>query len=283
MSPQTEYVLIVTKAGGGEAASLGKTIADWLAERNVPSEIVQHPAPPARVDVQRFRPGCGLVVVLGGDGTYISTAGQVLDWGVPVMGINHGRVGFLAEVPRDDWEVAMEQYLSGRLDISKRVAFSYEIQRGNGIVAKGVSVNDLVISRGAVARIISFDIGWQGQWIENVRADGLIISTPTGSTAYNVSAGGPLVHPEVDAFCVTPVCPFLNGVRPMVLPVTDPLTIDISEASGDVYITEDGRVPYPLHRGYRITVQRSKRDLMLARIKGNTFFEKLRSKGFISE
>lgn len=283
MSSENKSVLIVTKAGGGEATALAETIAHWLVERNVSSVIVQHPEPPARVDVVRYRKGCDLVVVLGGDGTYISTAGQVLDWGVPVLGVNHGRVGFLAEAPREDWETAMEQYLAGQLDISRRIAFSYEIQHGNNIVAKGIAVNDLVISRGAVARIISFDVGWQGQWIRNLRADGLIVSTPNGSTAYNVSAGGPLVHPEVGVFCLTPVCPFLNGMRPMVLPVTDPLTIDISETSGDVYLTEDGRVPYPLSSGYRIIVNRSKKDLLLARIKKDTFFAKLRSKGFISE
>lgn len=283
MSLKNKYVLIVTKAGGGEAASLGQTIVQWLAKKNVRAEIVPYPEPPARVDVQRFRDGCGLVVVLGGDGTYISTAGQVLDWGVPVLGVNHGRVGFLAEAPREDWKIAMKQYLAGELQISRRVAFSYEIQHEDKLIAKGISVNDLVISRGAVARIISFDVGWQGQWIKNIRADGLIVSTPTGSTAYNVSAGGPLIHPEVEVFCLTPVCPFLNSVRPMVLPVTDPLIIEISEASGDVYMTEDGRVPYPLSKGYRVIVQRSKRDLLLARIKDNTFFEKLRSKGFISE
>ncbi len=283
MSDSHGLVLIVTKAGGGAAAELGITISSWLAARGVQSIIVEHPAPPARVKVLEYRENCSLVLVLGGDGTFISTAGVVIDWKVPVLGINHGRVGFLAEVSPGDWEVALENFFSNDLDISHRLAFHYEIQCGNAIVAKGVAVNDLVISRGAVARIISFDIGQKGQWIKNIRADGVIISTPTGSTAYNVSAGGPLVHPELPVMCLTPVCPFLNGIRPMVLPAERPLIIEISESSGDVYITEDGRAPYPLNTGYRIIVKRHDNDLLLARIRSNTFFEKLRSKGFLTE
>ncbi|MBI9112209.1 NAD(+)/NADH kinase [Maridesulfovibrio ferrireducens] len=283
MSDCKGFVLIVTKAGGGAAAKLGIIISRWLSARGVDSQIIAHPAPPAHVEVAEFRENCSLVLVLGGDGTFISTAGVVIDWKIPVLGINHGRVGFLAEVLPDDWEVALENFFSNKLDISRRLAFHYEIQRGHSIIARGVAVNDLVISRGAVARIISLDIGQKGQWIKNIRADGLIISTPTGSTAYNVSAGGPLVHPELPVMCVTPVCPFLNGIRPMVLPADRPMTIDVSESSGDVYITEDGRVPYPLNTGDRVIVTRHENDLLLARIRSNTFFEKLRSKGFFSE
>lgn len=276
-------VLIVTKSGGGPAAELGERIVSWLGRRGIDSFILEHPCPPARIDVSRYREHCMLVLVLGGDGTFISVAGDVLDWQVPVLGINHGRVGFLAEVLPEDWETALEMFFSRELDISRRTAFDYEVQRGNGIVARGVAINDLVISRGAVARIISIDIGQKGQWIKNLRADGLIIATATGSTAYNVSAGGPLVHPELSAMCITPVCPFLNGIRPMVLPAENPLTVDIAEASGDVYLTEDGRVPYPLNKGYRVTIKKHKTELLLARIYSNTFFQKLRSKGFLSE
>ncbi|WP_432737743.1 NAD(+)/NADH kinase [Maridesulfovibrio sp. FT414] len=283
MSESQGSVLIVTKIGGGPASILGNDIALWLSRRGVDSFVVEHPYPPAKIDVSRYRENCMLVLVLGGDGTFISVAGDVIDWEVPVLGINHGRVGFLAEVLPEDWETALERFFSNELDISRRTAFDYEVQRGNGIVARGVAVNDLVISRGMVARIISLDIGQKGQWIKNLRADGLIISTSTGSTAYNVSAGGPLVHPELSVMCVTPVCPFLNGIRPMVLPAKNPLTIDIAEASGDVYLTEDGRVPYPLNRGYRIIIKKHKTELLLARINSNTFFQKLRSKGFLSE
>ncbi|CCO23995.1 NAD(+)/NADH kinase [Maridesulfovibrio hydrothermalis] len=283
MSDSQGSVLIVTKSGGGAATELGNEISGWLSARGVRSITVEHPFPPARVNVSEYRENCKLVLVLGGDGTFISTAGVVIDWEVPVLGINHGRVGFLAEVVPEEWETALERFFSNELDISRRTAFEYEIQRGNGIVARGVAVNDLVISRGAVARIISLDISQKGQCIENIRADGLIIATPTGSTAYNVSAGGPLVHPELSVMCITPVCPFLNGIRPMVLPAERQLSIDIAESSGDVYITEDGRVPYPLNKGYRVTIKRHKKDLMLARIRSNTFFQKLRSKGFLTE
>ncbi len=283
MSDCKDFVLIVTKAGGGTAAKLGTTISKWLSARGVNSHVIAHPAPPVHVEVREYRENCSLVLVLGGDGTFISTAGVVIDWKIPVLGINHGRVGFLAEVMPDDWEIALENYFSHELDISSRLAFHYEIQRGTGIIGRGVAVNDLVISRGSVARIISLDIGQSGQWIKNIRADGVIISTPTGSTAYNVSAGGPLVHPELSVMCITPVCPFLNGVRPMVLPAEKPLTIDIAESSGDVFITEDGRVPYPLNTGDRVIVTRHQNDLLLARIRSNTFFEKLKSKGFLSE
>ncbi|WP_320172758.1 NAD(+)/NADH kinase [Maridesulfovibrio sp.] len=283
MSDSQGSVLIVTKSGGGAAAELGGEIARWLSLRGVDSDIVEHPYPPARINVSAYRENTMLVLVLGGDGTFISVAGNVIDWEVPVLGINHGRVGFLAEVLPEDWETALERFFSNELDLSPRTAFDYEVQRGNGIVARGVAINDLVISRGAVARIISLDIGQKGQWIKNLRADGLIVSTATGSTAYNVSAGGPLVHPELAAMCVTPVCPFLNGIRPMVLTVDTPLTIDIGETTGDVYLTEDGRVPYPLSVGYRVIISRHKKDLILARIRSNTFFEKLRSKGFLTE
>lgn len=283
MSESQGSVLIVTKSGGGAAAELGDTISRWLIARRVDSTIVEHPYPPARINVSRFRENCILVLVLGGDGTFISVAGDVIDWEVPVLGINHGRVGFLAEVVPEEWETALERFFSNELDISRRTAFDYEVQRGNGIVARGVAINDLVISRGAVARIISLDIGQKGQWIKNLRADGLIVATATGSTAYNVSAGGPLVHPELSAMCLSPICPFLNGIRPMVLTAEDPLTIDIAESSGDVYLTEDGRVPYPLNKGYRVNIMKHKKDLMLARIHSNTFFQKLRSKGFLSE
>ncbi|WP_027720958.1 NAD(+)/NADH kinase [Maridesulfovibrio zosterae] len=283
MSESQGSVLIVTKSGGGPASKLGDKIASWLNARGVDSIILEHPYPPSRIDVSSFREKCMLVLVLGGDGTFISTAGVLIDWEIPVLGINHGRVGFLAEVVPEEWETALERFFSNELDISRRTAFEYEVQRGNDVVARGIAINDLVISRGAVARIISLDIGQKGQWIKNLRADGMIISTPTGSTAYNVSAGGPLVSPEFSVMCVTPVCPFLNGIRPMVLPAEDPLTVDIADSSGDVYLTEDGRVPCPLDKGDRVIIKKHKTELMLARINSNTFFYKLRSKGFLSE
>jgi NAD+ kinase len=160
---------------------------------------------------------------------------------------------------------------------------SFEVRRRGQTVRKGLAVNDLVMSRGKMARLVQLSASCEGAHVANLRADGVIISTPIGSTAYTVSAGGPITHPSLRAFTLTPICPFLNGSRSLVLPGHCKFTVRITQADGGVFLTEDGQSGMDLFCGDEIFIGPSDRDLVVASVGFEDYFHKLRSKGFIIE
>lgn len=276
-------VLIVTKAEEQRARAMASEMTAWLHERGVDVVVCEH-----RTDMD---PGCegdgsksfDLLVVLGGDGTLISVARKMHGSAIPMLGVNLGRVGFLAEVTADTWRQSLTGVLKGEYGPCTRMLLSFEVHRDGATVRKGLAVNDLVVSRGVLARLIHMGILYNGEFVSSLRADGFILATPTGSTAYGFSAGGPVVHPEIAAICAVPVCPFLSSFKPLVLPSTGEVRVRIQEAKGDVNLTEDGQMTFPLREGDEVVVRRSPKNLVLLVPPINSYFQKLQDKGFISE
>ncbi len=221
-----------------------------------------------------------LILVLGGDGTMLSVVRTLLDNQVPFLGVNLGKVGFLAEVSPLTWKEQLNMVLESGGRISHRVVLEYSIFRRGRKRDTGVAVNELVVSRGELARIISLDLeSYQGA-LESIRADGLIVSTPTGSTAYCISAGGPLVHPEMQAMILTPVCVFLHDFKPLVMPASESFLLRIGDSTQEAYLTVDGQSGFVLNPGDELRVKRYNIDLQLLMCRDEGFITKLRYKKF---
>lgn len=283
MSEEKRSFLLMLRTGDALARSLGQEIAEWLSERQIPAVLCEHRvgggldscAPP------EGRPW-DMVLVLGGDGTFIGVARVCLRLRIPLLGLNLGRVGFLAEGAAD-WQRRVEALLAGQYGLSRRLCLTYQVLRQQQAVFSGVAVNDVVVSRGDMARLIRLSVTRGAERVGAMRADGLIICTPTGSTAYGYSAGGPLVHPEMQAFCLTPVCPFLNTFGSMVLPTDEPLTVEVEEKRGEVRLTVDGQRSFALEPGDLVRVARSQDDLLMAQTGNCSYFAKLANKGFFTQ
>ncbi len=275
--------LVVTRAADAQATALGGDIADWLAGRGARAELCEHDSgdPALRCDESRYD-GFDAVLVLGGDGTFIGMARRTLGRGAVLLGLNLGRVGFLAE-PLEGWAQRLEALLAGNYRVSRRLCLEYELLRQGEVVQRGRAVNDLVASRGDLARLIRLSVGLAGGGLASLRADGLIVSTPTGSTAYGFSAGGPLVHPEMDAICLTPVCPFLNNFRPMIFPSSEPLRLRVDEPRSEVRLSVDGQRCVALAQGDEVLVRRAGHDLLVAETGTQDYLAKLSAKGFLTE
>jgi NAD+ kinase len=284
MNDEKRSFLLMLRNGDAQARSLGQDICSWLEARGVRGTLCEH-----RVGggLEACQPPDGrpfdMVLVLGGDGTFIGVARVCLRLGLPVLGLNLGRVGFLAE-GAGTWPQRLEALLAGRYNLSRRICLNYDVLRKGQSACSGVAVNDVVVSRGDMARLIRLCVSRQGERVGSMRADGLIVSTPTGSTAYGYSAGGPLVYPELAAFCLTPVCPFLNTFGPMVLPADEPVSVIVEEPRSEVRMTIDGQRAFPLESGDEVRLTRSPQDLIMAQTAGcSSYFAKLANKGFFTQ
>jgi NAD+ kinase len=223
-----------------------------------------------------------VLIAFGGDGTLLDAAGAVAHSSadVPLFGINLGHLGFLTEVGQAEMTGALEALLAGKTRTETRLLLAGRVQRHGREVACRLALNDIVITRGALSRMIEIDVSIDGQFVSHVKADGLIVATATGSTAYNLSAGGPIVHPGVDAFVVTPIAPHTLTNRPVVLPATATVEmrplIDISPS--DIVATFDGQHGAPLGKDDVVAVQRAPRVLRFLRTSSRTHFDMLREK-----
>jgi NAD+ kinase len=215
-----------------------------------------------------------LVVVLGGDGTLLSIAPAVAERGVPVMGVNLGSLGFLTEVPVQEMEATLDSLLGGAGGlISPRMMVETDF-RGE----KSLCLNDIVINKGALGRIISLKIRIDSREIETLKSDGLIIATPTGSTAYSLSAGGPILQPFMPAVLLTPICPHTLSFRPIVVSSASRIRIELLTAGEEVYLTLDGQRGAPLLASDAVDIRRSEQELLLVSSPKRGFFELLREK-----
>jgi NAD+ kinase len=218
-----------------------------------------------------------LIVVFGGDGTLLSVARLLDDSQALVLGVNLGSLGFLTETTIGEFLSALEYTLAGRYAIDQRQLLQAQLERKGAAVASYRALNDAVINKGALARIIDLEIYIDHQFVSTFKADGLIISSPTGSTAYSLAAGGPIVYPSMEAFVITPICPHTLTNRPLV--VSDQSTIDVTLISGtDVMLTIDGQVGLPMGTGDVVKVQKAANPLRLILSANRNWFEVLRKK-----
>jgi NAD+ kinase len=219
-----------------------------------------------------------LVVVLGGDGTLLSAARALGSHKVPMLAVNLGGLGFLTSVTLDQLYPMLEKVLAGQHRTGERMMLEAEVIRSGRASERHTALNDAVANKGALARMLDFDVSVDGEHVGRYRADGLIVATPTGSTAYSLAAGGPIIHPGLDAFVITPICPHMLTNRPLVIPDTSLVEIDFSAAEAPVYLTLDGQIGIQMEPTDRVVIRKSANKVAFVRPPRKTYFEILRSK-----
>ena len=223
-----------------------------------------------------------LVVVLGGDGTLLAMADRIARAGrdVPILGVNFGSLGFLTEITRPELLPALADVMDGRAQLDERMMLQATTSRAGLTLGDTAMLNDVVFTRTAISRIIDLSVWVGDQFVTHVKADGLIVASPTGSTAYNLAAGGPIVHPAMEAFIITPIAPHTLSNRPIVVPATRDVRVAVSRDNGgaEVYVTFDGQTGAPLAAGDEVTIRRAPRTVKLVRASARTYFEVLRQK-----
>ena len=238
-------------------------------ETGCPVDVLSEEELPQKVD---------LMVVLGGDGTMIATARMIGDLQVPVAGVNYGGLGYLAEFPLEELFPALESILAGQYRIQQRLMLSVELWRGEELVTRNRVLNDVVVNKSALARIIEIEAYLNDQFVNLFRADGLIVATPTGSTAYNLSAGGPIIFPSMNAVVITPICPFTLSNRPIVVPDDSVIAVRLVTENEEVALTLDGQVGVPLRAGDRAVIRKSATAFNLVQPPNQNYFDVLRNK-----
>ena len=287
MAEAFNRVGLIAKRGLEAAAGVLAELAGWLEARGAQTVFETETAalaavPGGRPTVSRDElPGaCDLLVVLGGDGTLIGMAGRIGRAGsdVPILGVNFGSLGFLTEITLPELFDALEATLEGRAAIEPRAMLAARTMRNDSIFADHIVLNDIVITKGAMSRIIEISVTVGDAPVTRVRADGLIIASPTGSTAYNLAAGGPIVHPAVDAMLLTPIAPHTLTNRPVVIPASSEVHLRPIMEGNEVFVTFDGQSGFPLQPGDLISVRRAPRPLRIIKSSERTYFDLLREK-----
>ena len=208
----------------------------------------------------------------------IATARMIGNTEVPVLGVNYGGLGYLAEFRIEELFAALESILAGNYKLQRRLMLSVELRRGEKIVTSNRVLNDVVVNKSALARIIEIEAYLNEQFVNLFRADGLIVSTPTGSTAYNLSAGGPVIFPSMSAVVITPICPFTLSNRPIVVPDDSLIEVRLMTENEEVALTLDGQVGFPLQAGDRIVIRKSNTTFNLIQPANRNYFDVLRDK-----
>lgn len=287
--PKIARVGLVAKQRLDAAAGVLAELAGWLEAQNVRAVFETETAalaglPPARPTTTRdeLPRACDTVVVMGGDGTLIGMAGRIAHAGVdvPIVGVNFGSLGFLTEITLQELYPTLEAVLAGTASIDERMMLHAETIRGDRVAAERIVLNDVVVTRAALSRIIELSVSVDGAPVMKVRADGLIVATPTGSTAYNLASGGPIAHPSVDAVLLTPIAPHMLTNRPLVIPGRSEIAVapKLDGSHDEAFVTFDGQSGHPLEAGDVVRIRRAKRPLRLVRASTRSYFDVLRQK-----
>jgi NAD+ kinase len=255
----------------------------WLRERGVSAVIDAETACwMNRGDLGKTRhqiaQEAGLLLVLGGDGTLLAASREAAPRGIPILPINLGGLGFLTSFTLEELYPALEEALAGRAAMDERVLLLAERTHNGSILTEQRVLNEAVVHKGTLARMIELELYIDGGFVCRYRADGLIVATPTGSTAYSMSAGGPIVHPAVQSILITPICPHTLSDRPVVVADTSKIELRMAENSDSVFLTLDGQTGVPLRAGDRVRIRRAAERLKLVQPSTKTYFEILRNK-----
>jgi NAD+ kinase len=287
MSTAIARVGIVAKRGLDAREYLDRLVT-WLRERHI--DIVYETETAAlaaasdapRRSREELPSDVDLVIVLGGDGTLLSMATRIAQGGrdIPILGVNFGSLGFLTETRIDELYGSLSAVIDGTATLDERALLIATCHRGGELFDTRIVLNDVVFTKAALSRIIELVVSVSSGEVTRVKADGLIVASATGSTAYNLAAGGPIVHPRVDAIVLTPIAPHTLTHRPIVIPGSEVVQVrpQIDEVVDDIYVTYDGQSGYPLRQGDVITVRRSERTLRLVKTPARSYFEVLREK-----
>ncbi len=284
---EIKCVGVVVKPNHKEAWQTACELSEWLEKRGI--NLIGKPyektgiADAETCDIQTvetdiFQSEADLIVVLGGDGTMISTARLTGDREVLVLGINYGSLGYLTEFRIEEMFDALEKILAGEYEVDSRVMLDIEHRRGGEVLGTGRVLNDVVINKAALARIIEVEVYLNNLFVNSYRADGLIVSTPTGSTAYSLSAGGPILYPSMNALVLTPICPFTLTNRPIVVPDAAEINLRLLNENEGVVITLDGQIGYQMKTDDTVSIRKSRTDFNLVQPPNRNYFDVLRNK-----
>jgi NAD+ kinase len=274
---------IVCKPIKEMVSSVVPPLMKWLAEKHVQVYLDQQTATtvgaPER-GLRRDEMGGKIdwLIVLGGDGTLLSAARAMGANQVPILAVNLGGLGFLTSVTLDELYPVLEEVLEGKSKLSERMMLQAEILHDGKTSDKQIALNDAVANKAALARMLDFDVHVDGNHVGRYRADGLIVATPTGSTAYSLAAGGPIIHPDLDAFVITPICPHMLTNRPLVVPDTARVELDFAVSHEPVYLTMDGQIGFQLDAKDRVVITKSSHKVQVVKPPKMTYYEILRSK-----
>jgi NAD+ kinase len=274
---------IISKPQKPEVAGILRDLIAWLEARHYnylldpdSAAYIAAPNPIERVDLPRHKPN--LVIVLGGDGTLLAAARAFARSTTPILSVNLGSLGFLTEIPLSDLYTTLEDWCDNRADIEVRSMMRAEHVRDGSVLRQWDALNDVVIAKGTIARMGDYSVEIDQQLVATFRADGVIVSTPTGSTAYNLAANGPIVMPSVNAMLVTPICPHLLTIRPIVTPGEATVSVHVVGVPNEIYLTVDGQEAVELQLGDHVHCQRSEFSVRMLRHRPNGLFSVLRSK-----
>lgn len=279
---------IVVKRNKPEAIPLIRNLVEWFRQRKVElyveEEIGKFFTPPLSesylnpVSREDLPVRAEMIIVLGGDGTLLSVARQVWNRDIPILGVNIGGLGFLTEIHLEELYRVMERVLQGDYKTDERDVLSASVIRRGEKVVEFIVLNDAVINKGALARIIDLETTINGQYVTTFQSDGLIISTPTGSTAYNLSAGGPIVYPSLHTLIITPICPHTLTNRPIVIPDDVEVHALLKSEQQEVILTLDGQQGFPLEYEDVVQVKKTEGRILLIKSPYRHYFELLREK-----
>lgn len=275
---------IISRPRREDIARVVPPLVNWLQAHGAQvscdsetSDCLGSPAPETRKR-EELSANADLLIVLGGDGTLLSAARLAAERKVPILAVNLGGLGFLTSVAQDEIYSILDDIFLGKHRISERVMLEAEIVRGGAEIRRLIALNDAVLNKAALARIMDLEVRVDGEYVTTYKADGLIISTPTGSTAYSLAAGGPIIYPIVEAFLVTPICPHTLTNRPLVIPDSVTIDVDFKAEDDEVFLTMDGQVGTELVRGDHIRIRKAPETLRLVRPAKKTYYQILRSK-----
>ena len=283
MAAPIKRVGIISKPKKAEVREIVPDLLEWLRERSIEAYIDKETGA-----IMKTKEHCltrnempaqaDLLIVLGGDGTLLATARALNRKPVPILAVNLGGLGFLTEITREELFPTLEMVAAGTHKIDRRVQIEGELIRADEILTSFLALNDVVLNKGAIARIFDFELRVNGELVSTYKSDGLIVSTPTGSTAYSLAAGGPIVTPSVEAFLVTPICAHTLTHRPLVLPNSVKIEVTVKSLRDAAYLTVDGQVGIAAHSEDVVRMRKADSFVELIRPPATPYFEILQKK-----
>ncbi|NLY31971.1 MAG: NAD(+)/NADH kinase [Firmicutes bacterium] len=271
-------VAIIANLSKPNVHEIARDITAWLEARRVKVYSQQELGCGQGFSLGEPLPPADLIMVLGGDGTFLAVAGMYGPSGIPLLGVNLGHLGFLTEVEVGDLEQDLDKLVQGDYCVERRGMLDARVFRQGKLVSQALALNDVVVAKGPLARILHLEVAVEGVRIGNYRGDGVIVATPTGSTGYSLSAGGPIVPPNVDIILVTPICPHTLNARPIVVDKGAVITVRTMNSQSETFITLDGQQGMELDCDAVLEITSSKHETSLVRLKGKNFFDILAKK-----
>ena len=248
---------------------------EYLLEKDGAKELdLKH----KRASFKTMREKADLIIVFGGDGTFLHTSLNFIGTGIPLMGINLGRIGFLTEIETNELSEALDDIVNKNYTVESRNTLQVSIKRDDKVINNKYAINDVVINRGADGEMLKVNMHINNEFVNSYRGDGIIVSTPTGSTAYSFSAGGPIINPKVKAILITPLSPHAVHVKPMVISDDEVINIDVEGKKDKIYLTTDGRNSIKIKNEDIIEIKSSEQEISLIKFPDRTFYTILRNK-----